>query len=1291
MTAPTHIPAIDCTLDHGYLIEASAGTGKTWTLTGIILRLLIEKKYAPKRIIATTFTRASASEMQERIQARISNFYRYISWLNGKKSTHPHWFYHVGNADKSQSKNINEIWKQMTEQAGMAGIFDHDDPINEYLIKQLITDSDPNALTLTIRHCSLLLTTLDKLFVGTLDSLAQKWLKEFSDQIGYQINTELSANSDELIYALIHDALRREHVQVAQSPLYALIDRTVFSDVSSAYKAVAVALNFYDAPIDMMMSVDEYLTVLDKRLMSIFEIVSVFEPFYELDYMLSFGFKNSGKVIKEFGRLKNIIEMIKIHRLDFVNHISDADKYFLTKLSDIKKETNFKKGFEVNKQTFLNLPLDALLIISETVNAIHQIPEYYQSHLYHTIAKEVRVLLKNTLERQNKSTFTFQMVRLIESLEHSPELARHIRHHYPVALIDESQDINGLQKRLIELVYLDYFKQRRDKGKTATGFLLLVGDPKQAIYRFRGGDVANYNSIKHHGQSDTLPPLLNSQLTLTTNRRSNNELIDGLNHWFAHQDDKDETFNPAYLGDDIYYHTITANKEQNLLSWQKLNKSALPDYLGNKPLALLHLPYKGDDDKKLDKYQYVAHHINSLLQGEHRLDDKKIKPDDIAVLARTKKNLAQLKKHLDKLDIPSILPNEINVFTTDSAKDLYALMTAMISQDRELLGRLFITKLFGYDLIELTDLLNDERAVESVVFYLKQCHQRFLTYGIASALTHALLHHPLNDNNLWQTSAKAGERYLADLWQLTELIGREYAYQENNGIKLIHWFRDKMTGFDDNEDYQQMTLPSESGINLMTIHKSKGLEFPIVYVMDLDAAASSGKHDDIFYAYSDEQYHRRISPKKDKINGICIINDYYKMKQEQELLDECLRLGYVALTRASEQVFVVGQDLYSIKNIEQRPLFLWFDCEDKNIVLPKRLTNKVDVIALAQSQQLITDKYHGDDVILMPINYQTWQRAFTKTYFYGASKTSATALMNAFNKPSMIQDNGVDDEVIIPNMTTAVDDIDVISYPEHDIRPLFEKGVSAGTFLHHLLQSINPNDKSHISSQIDGEITKSNFAHAYHSMYGNISDESNNELDNQMTLNHHQALIEWIYDIGHVSFLSSGISLSELTPNHFAKEMAFTLRLTQGFGINELNRVFKTYSDKEIFLNEQNPSIYYKYLNGEMDLLYEHQGRFYVVDYKSNFVSNNLSHYRSEQLDSVMNKAGYWLQACVYQVALHRLLKLRIKDYVGREKQYLGAVEFIFLRGVDRRDVTLGHINWQVPLPLIYALDELFG
>ncbi|UYZ88303.1 UvrD-helicase domain-containing protein [Moraxella bovis] len=1293
MTNLTDIPAIACTLSKGYLIEASAGTGKTWTLTGIILRLLIEKKYTPERIIATTFTRASASEMQERIQARISSFYRYVSWLNGQKATHAHWFHHAQDTDSDTARDSNETWGQIVEQAGVAGIADHDDPINEHLIKQLITDSDPNALTLAIRRCSLLLATLDKLFVGTLDSLAQKWLKEFADQIGHQMNTELSTSSNELTCALIHDALRREHVRVAQLPLYALIDKAVFSDVGSAHQAVTVALNFYDAPIDTMVSVDDYLAMLDKRLMSVFEIISVFEPFYELDYMLAFGFKNVGTAIKEFGRLKNIMEMIKVHHLDFVNHISDEDKSFLDKLEDIKKETNFKKGFENNKQAFLALPLDKLLIIRETVTAIKEIADYYKSHLYQTIAKDVRVLLKSTLERQHKSTFTFQMVRLIEALEHGPELARHIRHHYPVALIDESQDINGLQKRLIELVYLDYFKERRDKGKSSTGFLLLVGDPKQAIYRFRGGDVANYNSIKHYGQTDILPPLLNSELTLTTNRRSNSELIDSLNHWFVHQDN---AHSPAYLGDGIYYQSITAHKEQSLLSWQYLNKPALPDYLGHKPLTLLHLPYKKDDDnKKLDKYQYIAHHINSLLQGGHTLDDKKIKPDDIAVLARTKKDLAQLKKQLDKLGIPSISPNDINVFTTESAKDLYALLTAMISQEREILGRLFITQLFGYELREVTDLLNDEQIIQSVVFHLKECHQRFLKYGIASALTYALLNHPLSDDNLWQTSAKAGERYLADLWQLTELIGREYTYQDNNEIKLMNWLADKMTRQDDNEDYQQMILPSESGVNLMTIHKSKGLEFPIVYVMNLDDPATSKNHKDMFYAYSDERYNRRISPIKDKVADNEIISDYYKIKQNQELLDERLRVGYVALTRASEQTFVVGQDLYNAGQIDERPLFLWFDCKQKDIILPERLTDKVDVIDLAKSEQLITDNYQDDDVVLTPIHYQPWQVVFAKAYFYGASKTSATALMSVFNKPSVIDDdNAIDDEIaIIPQMATLMDDI--IPYPENDIRSLFEKGVNAGTFLHNLLQFIDPNDKNNISSRIDDEIRQLNFAHAYHSSHGDIPHESNdelaNELVNQAVLNHHQALVEWLYDISHTPFLSSKISLSALAPNRLAKEMSFTLRLTESFNINELNEIFKAHSDKEIILTEQNPSAYYKYLNGEIDLVYEHQGKFYVVDYKSNFIGESLSHYRHDSLESAMNKAGYWLQACVYQVALHRLLKLRIKDYVGREEQYLGAVEFVFLRGVDKHDPTLGHIAWQVPLPLIYALNKLFG
>ncbi len=1302
MNSMTNIPAIDCTLTGGYLIEASAGTGKTWTLTGIILRLLIEKKYAPERIIATTFTRAAASEMQERIQARISSFYRYVYWLDGQKATHEAWFV-------SHHDDVDKIWQEIQSQAKIAGIDDYDDPINSYLIKQLICD-EAHALTLAARRCSLLLATLDKLFVGTLDSLAQKWLKEFSDQIGYQVNHEISAHSDELTHALIHDALRQAHVHLAQSTLlYSLIGKELFTDTKAVYDAIQLALDFYHAPIDKAVVIDEaYLLQLEEKLMSIFKNetgLSVFEPFYDIQYMLAFGFKNVGICIKEFGRLEHIIEMIKTHRLAFVHHISDKDANFLKKLPDIKKESNFKTGYEENKAKFFALPTDDLLIISHIMHEIFELPNRYRAYLYRNIAEQVRTQLKVMLENQHKSTFTFQMVRLIDALESNRELARHIRHHYPVALIDESQDINGLQKRLIELVYLNELKQRRDKGKAATGFLLLVGDPKQAIYRFRGGDVTNYNSMKYFGGGEYTSAVLNHELTLNINRRSNGELIDSLNYWFIHINDQDnqDEFNPAYLGEGIYYQTITAHKDKSLLSWQHPNHDKLPDYLSHKPLTLLHLPYtqaevdketdeknahknpndkSNSQEKKINKHEYVARHINSLLQGNHTLDNRPIMPEDIAVLARSKKDLTQLKTALDKLGIPSISPNEVNVFTTKAAQDLYALLSAMVSQDLEVLGRLLITQLFGYQLSMLTELFDDEAFIESVIFYLKKCHEQFIKYGIASALTYALSHHPKPKESLWQIAAKSGERYLADLWQLTQLISRVYMHEENNEIKLLNWFCAMMAGKEDDEEYQRMVLPSESGVNLMTIHKSKGLEFPIVYVFGLEGKEMT-QNSDIFYAYSDEQFRRRISPSKDKNTQGVIEVDYYKDKNTKELLEERLRLGYVALTRASEQTFIVAQDLSSKNDLKSRPLFLWLACEDKMLSLPERLQGKVDVITLSASTNLIEDNYQGLESAPTRIDYQDWHEVFYKTSFVGASKTSASALMGILQQ-QISDDDVIDDEVSLVNV--LINTSSVIEYPKDDVRLLFERGVNAGTFLHRLLQVMNPNDKNDISQCINHHIKQLNFAHIYHSM--SQDNVEGNMIDDNMT--HHQ-LVEWLYDISHIPMLASGVSLSQLTATKLAKEMPFTLGLSERFNIAELNTIFKTHADKDIILHEKNAHAYYKYLNGEMDLVYEHQGKFYVVDYKSNFIGDRLSDYHQDNLQIAMNASGYWLQACVYQVALHRLLKLRIKDYVGQEQHYLGAVEFVFLRGVDKNNPTLGHICWQVPLSLIHALDELFG
>ena len=156
------------------------------------------------------------------------------------------------------------------------------------------------------------------------------------------------------------------------------------------------------------------------------------------------------------------------------------------------------------------------------------------------------------------------------------------------------------------------------------------------------------------------------------------------------------------------------------------------------------------------------------------------------------------------------------------------------------------------------------------------------------------------------------------------------------------------------------------------------------------------------------------------------------------------------------------------------------------------------------------------------------------------------------------------------------------------------------------------------------------------------------------------------------------------------RELSFTLGLGNTFSITRLNEVFKAHSDKDlVLLDDDYHTMRYRYLRGEIDLVYECDRRFFIVDYKSNYLGSTPDEYHDHAMAAVMDKVGYWLQAAIYQVALHRLLKIRLKDYVGNEAAYLGAVEYVFLRGVQEGNEKTGHLCWQPPLSLILALDEI--
>ena len=302
------------------------------------------------------------------------------------------------------------------------------------------------------------------------------------------------------------------------------------------------------------------------------------------------------------------------------------------------------------------------------------------------------------------------------------------------------------------------------------------------------------------------------------------------------------------------------------------------------------------------------------------------------------------------------------------------------------------------------------------------------------------------------------------------------------------------------------------------------------------------------------------------------------------------------------------------------------------------------------------------------------------------------------------------------------------------------KGANAGTFLHEIFEKIDFNNKSQWSQVIDRAIssyqlplvyssaeTQSRRLQAKKQEQGDSSSLNTDSLDSDsIDASKHAALIGWIEEVLHTPLLASDQPLRSIDASQRFAELEFNMGLSERFKAQDINRLFQQYlpneTDKHVNLVPQNKAHLYRYLRGEIDLVYEHAGKYYVVDYKSNFLGNSLSDYNEATLKQAMSKAGYWLQAAIYQVALHRFLSMRIADYVGNEAKYLGAVEYVFLRGVydptsqlvtkakeanvlsggdsiasetmhdkPTNRARYGLVTWDIPIDFIKALDALFG
>ncbi|MCD6251613.1 MAG: UvrD-helicase domain-containing protein [Psychrobacter sp.] len=1442
------IPAVDVELTGKHLIEASAGTGKTWTLTGIVLRLLIEARRAPEQIIATTFTRAAAAEMRQRIHDRLVDFYQLLQWVNNlsadtnnKDILYPKIlqvtpdsngindndnsnhdkpasmdlnseanaddlnqdFAHdkqVATEKRAQANKARENW--LIEQARYVRLDDTmQDPINLHLVSYLLDHVYSYPMAEALRRTALVLTTLDKLFVGTLDSLAQKWLTEYSSETGHQQGMAIIEDSsiEQVTDSIIHDELRQfqSRLHYEQPKLYALMDQQgKLTAVSDHKKFVSRSLNFISAPIDEVVISDFSFEGYERLITTIIEHSDELDIFFKPDG--EYYEVPKGQLLNNRDFWSKIVQNLQEFGPAAYKFISDKNKKTGKLVEAFQKTDDIGKQFYKPKDgERVNLIFNELQVVCDFKRYIEQskkLDEYINTvlaNLNRQIVLAVRDRLPVILEERGETTFSLQMVRLNQALtgRQGDKLARYIRHHYPVALIDESQDINGEQAIMIESIYLPKNKRTQEKKekpstshKANREFLLLVGDPKQAIYGFRGGDVANYNYMK--AQFDN-----SSRWTLDTNRRSNAGVIHALNCWFGVPTATTGNNKLAQLGSGIYYQYIKEARPENQLSWfshqDMLNSRLVTEVLSAQPVSVLHLPSGKDVELEYDEHEITARHIATLLSSGQTLKGKAIQPSDIGVLARAKKDLKRVEDELVKLGVPTLTTSDVSIFETVMAEDVAALLSAMLYPYRhDMINRVLTSHLYDLSIKDVKAMMTDhesgiveadnttrahaknastidnKRSYQDFITYLKEGAQRWQHFGILSALHYLLDKSPVQPQGVWQSLAShlEGDRHIMDLRHVMDVLAQ---YGTGMGEhELLAWFRQHIDAAPNSDWAKQYPLPTESGVQLMTIHKSKGLEFPIVYVLGMGSASrkSGNKENYGLYLYNAQQSlqhqltgnQRRFSP----LQGSATTDDYYTAIETQEGFEELRRLGYVAFTRASEQLYVVLQDPKRNVDSELKPVFYWFDSAEANFELPNRLKGTIGMIRGHKVNEFHNDHHanHANPAGLNDatqlttikpmtevIEYDAFSEVMKTNYFYGWAKTSFTALARQLDESTqamVIVDERIDDaiEIVTRDTFASVEPLSHSSeHPEkveglslkseEDIRFTFVKGANAGTFLHEIFEKIDFTNKSQWSGVVDRAVSSYQLPLVYSSaelqsrrLQGYEGGAGALIEPDSIDTTKHDALLNWIDEVIHAPLLASNQPLSSLNASQRFAELEFNMGLSERFKAQDINQLFQQYlpddTDKHVNLVPQNKTHLYRYLRGEIDLVYEHAGKYYVVDYKSNFLGNSLSNYDENTLKQAMSKAGYWLQAAIYQVALHRLLSMRISDYAGNEDKYLGPVEYVFLRGVyDPNPQTAasasqnpnepssntsgtnryGLVTWDIPIDFIKGLDTLFG
>lgn len=1154
------------------LIEASAGTGKTFTIAALYLRLLLglggEAAYPRpvnvEELLVVTFTEAATEELRGRIRS-----------------------------------NIHELRVACLRNAT-------DNPLYASLLAEIDDlQQAANVLLLAERQ-------MDDAAVFTIHGFCQRMLSLNAFESGMLFEQQLIEDESQLRYQACADFWRRH--------CYPL-NREIAQVIVESWKG----------PQDLLKSIDRYLhgeapelkvplgeaeTLASRHQQILTQINDIKQQWLasvgELDSLL----ENSGIDRRKFnrGNQGKWIEKISVWAQEETKNYQLPDA--LEKFSQPFLADRTKAGGEVPTHPLFSA-IERLLASPLTLNDL----------VIAQAMKEIREAVAREKRRRGELGFDDMLSRLDEALESDSgdALAGAIRQRFPVAMIDEFQDTDPQQYRIFRRIW-------RQQPDTA---LLLIGDPKQAIYAFRGADIFTYMRAR----SDVA-----AHYTLDTNWRSAPGMVESVNRLFGLVD------NPFMFRDIPFLPVKSAPKNASLrFEVDGENQPAMNLWL---------MPGEGvsaGDYQSFMAQQCAAQIRDWLTAGQQgtallwRGDNARpVQASDITVLVRNRQEASLIRDALNALAIPSVyLSNRDSVFETPEAQELLWVLQAVLTPEREnTLRSALATAMFGLNAQDIERLNQDENAWDALVEEFSDYRLIWQRRGVMPMIRALMSARSMAENLL---ATHGGERRLTDILHLSELL-QEAATQLESEHALVRWLNQQVAEPDTNASSQQMRLESDKHlVQIVTIHKSKGLEYPLVW---LPFIARFRKEKQAFY-------HDRESFK-----AVLDLNESDESLElaEAERLAEDLRLLYVALTRA------IWHCSLGIAPLTARRSDKPTDTELHHSA-PGRLLQKgevLDAAGLNACLHALRDEHISLTLATAPDDAR-WQATQPEMPELAARQvlrrvvddwrvTSYSGLQQRGHSVAQdllpridIDASGIADAPAEPEMT-----------PHH-----FPRGASPGTFLHSLFEDLD------FTQPISPEWMREKL--------------QNNGFDEVWE----PVLTRWITQVLAAPLADTGVALNQLSARQKQVEMEFYLPISQTLDARALDAVTRRYDPLSAGCPELDFRQVRGMLKGFIDLVFRHDGRYYLLDYKSNWLGESGEAYTQEAMVEAMRSHRYDLQYQLYSLALHRYLRHRIADY--DYERHFGGVIYLFLRGVDGEAGQQGIFATRPDPALIIAMDALFA